>query len=236
MTTAVATIHNVKLLFRRGDLRQIGSSALFGAVVLLLCGMVLLGSNITRLRDSYAWVQRSNAILLQLAEVDSKLVGVEMTVRGYALTDDPMFLKWQKDERKRTLTALSKLAVLLGNDPMHTDHVKWLRTLVGRRLALYAHLSALGPGHAKEVAAAIRDPVERSDMLNARLVLEHVRAQELTVLNERQATAAEQSVQSYKLAFGIVVLAFVLSALGFTLMFYAAPKGQVPQGRRVAAS
>ena len=234
MTTAVAALDSVKLLFRRGHLRQTGTSTLFAAVVLLLCGMMLLGANVTRMRDSYAWVQRSNAILLGLAEVDSKLVGVEMAVRGYALTDDPIFLKWQKDQRQRTLIALDKLVVLLGNNPMHDDHIKQLRMFVGRRLALYAHLSALGPGHAKDVAAAIRDPVKRADMANARLVLEQVRAQELTVLNERQATASEQSMQSYKLALEIVMLAFALSALGFSLTFYAAPEEQPPQGRRPA--
>ncbi len=204
-------------------------------MVLLLCGMVLLGSNVTRLRDSYAWVQRSNAILLQLAELDSKLVGVEMTVRGYALSDDPIFLKWQRDERGRTVVALNNLATLLGNDPMHADHVKRLRTLVGRRLALYAYLSALGPGHARDVAAAIRDPGQAFGYGQCpRLCWSIVRAQELNLLNERQAMAAAQTVQGYKLAFGIVVLAFVLSAMGFTFMFYGEPEAKAPQLRRPA--
>ena len=76
-------VEGIRILFQRGHMRQTGTSCLFGAVVLLLSGMMLLGANVSKLRDSYTRIQRSNAVLLQLDEVDAKLVGVEMTVRGY---------------------------------------------------------------------------------------------------------------------------------------------------------
>jgi CHASE3 domain sensor protein len=216
----MSTTGGLRTLFRRGHLRQTGISCLFGAVVLLLSGMMLLGANVSKLRDSYVRVQRSNAILLQLSEVDAKLVGVEMTVRGYALTDDADFLKYQKYEREHTTAAMDKLATLIGTDASRASSYRLLKSLVAKRLTLYAYLSGLGPGHATDVAVAIRDPAKRNDMVNARVLMAHLRDEEMKLLSERQAAATQQAAYSYKLALVIVVLAFALSALGFALMLY----------------
>jgi two-component system, LuxR family, sensor kinase FixL len=220
MNATAITVDRIKARLQHGHLRQAGTSCLFGAVVLLLSGMMLLGANVSKLRDSYNWIQRSNAVLLQIAEVDAKLVGVEMTVRGYALTDDPAFLRYQKYEREHVTAAMDKLAALIGADASHAASFGLLKSLVAKRLALYTYLSGLGPGHAQEVAAAIRDPAKRDDMLNARVLLVHFRDQEMRLLAERQNAAAEQAAGSYELAFVIVVLAFVLSAMGFAFMLY----------------
>jgi CHASE3 domain sensor protein len=220
MSTAVSTVQRIKVLFRRGHLRQTGTSCLFCAVVLLLSGMMLLGANVSKLRDSYAWVQRSDTVLLQLAEVESRLVGVEMTVRGYALTDDPAFLGYQKPERERLLIAMDKLAALLGGDASRAALFMQLQDKTEKRLVLYAYLSALGPGHAQDVAAAIRDPAKRNDMNMAHDLIRLLRVKELKLLAARQDATAQQAAHSYNLAFGIVVLAFALSALGFALMLY----------------
>ena len=214
------TTEGLKTLFQRGHLRQTGSSCLFGAVVLLLSGMTLLGANVSKLRDSYTRVQHSNAVLLQLGEVDAKLVGVEMTVRGYALTDDPAFLKYQKSEREHTTAAMDKLATLIGTDAARASSYRLLKSLVAKRLALYAYLSGLGPGHAHDVAVAISDPAKRNDMYNARILMARLRDDEMKLLAERQDAATQQAAYSYKLALMIVVLAFVLSAVGFAFTFY----------------
>jgi len=226
MQATSATFQGVRSLFERGHLREMGTPTLFVAVVLLLSGMALLGANVSELRESYAWVERSNNTLLQLAAVDSKLVGVEMTVRGYALTDDPVFLAYQQHERTFTTMALDKLSALLADQPAEAGRLAKLHTLVAKRLALFAQLSALGPGHAKDVAAAITDPQKRGDMLEARLTLEALRDDELKLLAARQDASARQAAHTYKLAFVFVVLAFLFSALGLVFTLY---------GRRHAA-
>jgi CHASE3 domain sensor protein len=220
MSTAAATVNKIKIRLQRGHLRQAGTSCLFGAVVLLLSGMMLLGANVSKLRGSYAWVQRSDTVLLQLAEVESRLVGVEMTVRGYALTDDPVFLRYQKPEHEHLLMAMDKLATLLSGDASRTALFRQLQDKTAKRLALYAYLSALGPGHAQDVAAAIRDRAKRNDMNMAHDLIRLLRDKELKLLAVRQDATAQQATRSYELAFVIVVLAFVLSALGFAFLLY----------------
>lgn len=190
------------------------------AVTLLVSGMILLGVNLKSLRTSFDWVEHSNTVLLQIADIDAKLVGVEMTVRGYALTDDPIFLRYQKYERDHVKLAMDKLATLMVDEAAQARRLENLRATIAKRLALYAHLSGLGPGHAKDVATAITDPAKRRDMLDARLSLNALRDAELQLLTEREKTAADDASRAYDLAVGIVTIAFLLGGLGFTLSTY----------------
>ena len=215
-----STFESLKTLFQRGYLRQIGTPVLFAAVVLLLSGVLLLSANVAALRKSSAFVDRTNRTLLQIAEVDALLVGVEMTVRGYALTDDPAFLEYQNDERARLKIAMDKLAPLIAGEASQTSGFSRLQVVVAKRLALYTYLSGLGPGHAKDVAAAITDKAKRRGMIEARATLNAMRDRQLQFLAERQATASLQAARTYELAIGIVVLAFVFSALGFAFALY----------------
>jgi CHASE3 domain sensor protein len=207
-------IEGVKTLLQRGYLRQTGTPMLFAAIVLLLSGIVLLGANVSVLGANSTLVQRTDDALIQISEVDAKLVGVEMAVRGYALTDDPSFLNYQQYERNHVTAAMDRLATLIAGEASQTSRFALLRVLVAKRLTLYTYLTDLGSGHAKEVADAITDPLKRHDMLSARLTLNALRDRELKLLAERQAVSAHQATRTYTLAIGIVVLAFVFAVLG----------------------
>ena len=199
----------------RGYLRQIGTPTLIGSVVLLICALLLLGANVSALRDSFVWVQRTDDVLVQLSEVETRLVGNELTVRGFALTDDPVFLTYQKSEQDQMAAAMGKLTTLIAEEPSQASRFTVLRGLVDKRLTHFTYLTSLGPGHAQEVAVAIRDPDKRAVMRAARAQVITMRAEELKLLANRQAAVAEQSTRAYELAIGIVILAFVFGALGF---------------------
>ena len=196
-------------------MRQIGTPTLIGSVVLLISALLLLGANVSALRNSFAWVQRTDDVLVQLAAVETRLVGNELTVRGYALTDDPVFLTYQKNEQEQMATAMGKLSTLIAEEPSQKNRFTALRALVGKRMAHFADLTRLGPGHAQDVAVAIRDPNKRAVMRAARTQVIAMRNEELKLLANRQAAVAEQSTRAYELAIGIVVLAFVFAVLGF---------------------
>jgi two-component system sensor kinase FixL len=195
-------------------LRQIGTPTLIGSVVLLISALLLLGANVSALRNSFAWVQRTDDVLVQLSEVELRLVGNELTVRGYALTDDPVFLTYQKSEQEQMESAMRKLTTLIAEEPSQKSRFATLRSLVDKRMAHFAHLTSLGPGHAQEVAVAIRDPQKRTVMRAARAQVATMRNEELKLLANRQAAVAEQSTRAYQLAIGIVLLAFVFGGLG----------------------
>ena len=220
MPTSATSIRGLKALFFRGQLRQVGGQILIVAVMLLLAAVLLLGVNVTKLQESFGWVQETNDELVQIAEVDKRLVGNELTVRGYALTDDPIFLTYHRDEERQMNAAMAKLGKLLADDPELTQDFAQLRNLVGQRLDAFTHLVNLGPGHARDVAAAIRDPQYRAVMRATRAKVELLRSMELKQLAVQQATAAQQVKSTYRLAIGIVVLAFLFGALGLAFAQY----------------
>jgi CHASE3 domain sensor protein len=201
-------------LVRQGYLRQIGTPTLIGSVVLLICALLLLGANVSALRNSFTWVQRTDDVLVQLSEVETRLVANELTVRGFALTDDPVFLTYQKSEQDQMAAAMVKLTTLIAEEPSQASRFAVLRGLVDKRLTHFAYLTSLGPSHAQDVAVAIRDPQKRAVMRAARAQVITMRNEELKLLANRQAAVAQQSTRAYQLAIGIVLLAFVFGGLG----------------------
>jgi CHASE3 domain sensor protein len=212
--------HGLHILVRRGHLRQVGTQMLAVAAALLLSAVLLLGVNVSALYKSFAWVQRTNDTLVQISEIEMRLIGNELTVRGYALTDDPVFLTYQKSEQLQMTTAMRKLAALVAEEDSQIGRFAKLRNSVDQRMSLFAYLTGLGPGHAQDVKAAILDHEKRVVMRDTRALLADMRAQELKLLVQRQAETAHKATRTYGLAIGIVILAFVFSALGLAFMLY----------------
>src|SRR5271166_2569590 len=61
------------------------------AVSLVVVSALALNLSLGRLRDSVAWVQHTDDVLLEVASIDGDLVGAESTERGYLLTGDEAF-------------------------------------------------------------------------------------------------------------------------------------------------
>ena len=196
-------------------MRQIGTPTLIGSVVLLICALLLLGANVSALRNSFAWVQRTDDTLLRMSDVEVHVVNDDLAMRGYTLNGDPSFVTYQKMEQQKAEDAMKRLAALLSGEASQAKRFAEVRRLTEQRLALFANLMDLGPGHQQEVGAAVLGPENRTVMRAARAEMAVLRAEELKLLANRQAAVAEQSTRAYELAIGIVILAFVFGALGF---------------------
>ena len=77
-------------------LREMGVPILFGAAVLLVSATLLLSANISALRGNLSRIALSQNVLTQIADIESGMLGNELTVRGYALTGHPSFLGLEK--------------------------------------------------------------------------------------------------------------------------------------------
>ena len=214
MRTTGWTMRSLALLLERGGVRRLGMPALVIAVAMLVAAVLLLGVNVSALRGSFEWVQKSDDILLEISEVENAVIGHELTVRGYALSNDPVFLRYEDSERGHIARAMHRLAALASGDPQQTRLESDLQRSIARHTAVFSQLTALGPGHAADVARAIRDPAKRSVMAAARDGIEAFRTAELAILAQRQARAARQASRTYGLAVGIVMAAFLLGGLG----------------------
>ena len=205
----------------RAGLRELGLPMLITAVVLFAAAMAMLGANVSAVRESYSRVQRSNSVLLELAAINTLVMGIDMTVRGYALTDNPDFLVYEADNRRRLGYAIDNLASFASADPGQSARIARLRPLVAQHEALFAQLSSLGPGHAKEVATAIADPAKRKMRYAVQNALTAIHNDEVKLLATRQQTAERQVSYTFDLAVGIIAFAFMAGTVGFALTLHS---------------
>jgi CHASE3 domain sensor protein len=205
----------------RAGLRELGLPMLITAVVLFVAAMAMLGANVSAVRESYSRVQRSNSVLLELAAINTLVMGIDMTVRGYALTDNPDFLVYEADNRRRLGYAIDNLASFASADPGQSARIARLRPLIAQHEALFAQLSSLGPGHAKEVATAIADPAKRKMRYAVQNALTAIHNDEVKLLATRQQTAERQVSYTFDLAVGIIAFAFMAGTVGFALTLHS---------------
>ena len=226
MTASSSSAHRLKALFQAGQLHHLGVQMVGAAGVLLLSSVILLGMNVTELQRSFAWVQDSDSELIDISGVEKHLISTELTVRGYALTGDPTFLRYNAFARRGLRATLGRLDRSLADDPPAMKRqLARVRVLVERRLRAFSRLLALGPAHADTVAVVIRDSGYRDLMRQTRAAIYALRDAELRELAGRQAVAARRVDQSYRTAVGMIVLAFAAGIPGLAFMRFGRAPG-----------
>lgn len=216
MPESSALLGTLRPLLKKGWLRPVGKQVMIVSAVLLLAAILLLGVNYDHLSRSYQLDEETDAAMATIDRTESKLVGVEMSLRGYALTHQPEFLRWRQRERHDLEDQLDQLAAALINEPAQKSIFAETRSLIMKRIALYDYLAT--PEHAGEVAHVITDPVLREDMRQARTKLTEMRRIQRTLKQERQKAMVAEARDTVALTGGIVVLAFLSVVLGIIMV------------------
>ena len=213
----------------RMELREFGVSALVAAVVLFVAAMAMLNQNVAQLRRSFTWVEQVYAVQKRFDAVNSRIVGVEMTVRGYALTGDPAFLLRHRKAHSNLVVLMRNLRDLAATETALQADFAELEKAVALHEALYDSLIGQGPQHQAVVAEAIANPAKRR--FNERVVQALVRmeATEQRLWAERHAAAERDAQWTYAIALGIAGLAFLAGSLGFALTLFGRPRSRPPE-------
>jgi CHASE3 domain sensor protein len=199
---------------KRAHLRDMGLPSLFGAVVLLVSATLMLGANISALHSSLKWMEHSQQVLTRISELETGVLGAELTVRGYALTGDASFIRYQQTGRRRFQTVRADLERLMVWEPQRAAEFRRTMQDLTRHTQILDGLAGLGPGKSQVVARAIVDPAVRANVRSTRNGLAGLRAKELRDLAVRQREMTSQIFRAFFLAMGIIVAAFILAALG----------------------
>ncbi|MDR3528091.1 MAG: CHASE3 domain-containing protein [Rhizomicrobium sp.] len=221
---------------RHNHLRELGLPTLFGAVVLLGSATLLLFANVSALRGSLHSMEHSQRVLLRLADLEAAILSNEMTVRGYALTGDARFIRFQKQELAKCEAARTELLRLSTEEPLRAADYRTVMQDVSVNIATFAKLNGDGPDKAQIVARAIVDPATRATMQKARAGLTALRTQEIRDLGERQRLMADQITRAFLLAAGIILAAFVLGGIGVWAAQLQSPFTRSVRGARKAPS
>lgn len=201
-----------------------GLPILFGAVVLLVSAALLLGANIAALRGNLAWMDHSQQVLNQIADLETGVLGEEMIVRGYALTGDGSFLWMQKSGERRRNIARATLIRLMAAEPQRAEEFRQVLQDITRHTEIFGKLSGIGPDRAQIVARAIVNSDVRSNMRRTRDGLAALRAAEMRDFATRQRDITNQLARAFFLAVGIIVTAFLLGGIGVWAAQIKAPR------------
>jgi two-component system sensor kinase FixL len=179
---------------------------------LLVAAAIALTVNITRLRDSFAWVEHTNEVLRQIADIERALLTAESGERGYLLTGQNSYLESHNRAQAEMPGLLAALQKLISDNPAQTQRLTQLRPNVEARLADFKQAAELGPSRLNEALAILTTARSRQLTPQIEQGLEQLRQAETGLLEQRQADADRVTV----------LITFFASALGLLGLLSAA--------------
>jgi C4-dicarboxylate-specific signal transduction histidine kinase len=208
-----------------------GAGLLAVAAVLLTLGAVLLTYNQNRLSEAFRWVDHTEQVLRQAANLDIALVDVESSSRAYILTANADYLSAYHDGRTAIADHLGQLDRLIGDNPEQRARLSEIRSLQQQRLDRIEKAIAADP--AIRATLFSPDQVEAGQALrrSLRARLEQFRADEITLLADRQQTADRNAALSSGLAILTAVLGVAVAALGVFMLRRERSRSQIRELR-----
>lgn len=204
----------------RGLLRELGIPSLLVALVLFVSAMTLLGTNVSEMRAAYGRVQQSNEAILQAAMVNTDILRVEMIVRGYALSGDPVYLRWQEEAERNLRARVAGFGPLFSATADERADVAALRGLIEEHIAYFDRLARQVPVDRQRVITEIVDYGKQAKRRPIEDLLVDMRADLAQRLAGQQEDAEARVIGAYRYAIGISAVALLFGALGFALLIH----------------
>ncbi|HWA72682.1 MAG TPA: response regulator [Polyangiaceae bacterium] len=180
--------------------------AIAAPMVLLVAVGAILGLQISRMRESAAWVDHTDTVLLKLEQLERLMSSQEAALRGYQLNHDPTFAEDYDAATPSTLA--DELQHLVSDNPEQLSRLSLVRQQSARWQALAAKVFA-GPAGVDSALVNERRRIAQS----AHETLEQMRGAEHSLRRQR-AIALENATDITKWAFVSLILLTAL-ALGF---------------------
>jgi two-component system sensor kinase FixL len=190
------------------------SAILAVALLMLVVGALALGINLTRLRDSFGWVEHTNLVLRSVSAIEKGILEAQSAERGYLLTGERSYL----DSYSRSTADIHRSLAVLGPDisdnPSQLRRLNDLRTTIEATLAEFKRIVDLGPTRLSEVLATLR--TDRSHQLTVQTEekLARFRQAELVLLEERQRRADDNGTLTTLIAAATAALAVLCAIMG----------------------
>jgi signal transduction histidine kinase/CHASE3 domain sensor protein len=167
-----------------------------------------------KIRDldkSSEYVIQTHEVNLQLEQIISYLKDAETGERGFLITRDSSFLKPYLQSYKPINKTLADLKFLLRDNPKQLQNLDLLFSLVTHRLNVIAEVLQQDARNAVR-QETIKD-IERGKTLmdNIRILVDEMRAEEKTLLTQRQATLKENVLYAPLASF--ILFLFTISIL-----------------------
>jgi two-component system, LuxR family, sensor kinase FixL len=206
-----------------------GRVSAFVAITLALFvgAAVALNLNLSRLRDSFAWVEHTNEVLRDISACERALLEAESGERGYLLTGDSSYLDSYNRSQAQIARIPDLLRQLVSDNPDQTRRLDDLNQSINARLEEFQHAIEAGPGRLNDALAILT--TARSTRLTPQIEDEiaQFRQVELSLLDERQQNADRAAVMATFFAGATGILALLSAAVGAHLVQRQRDLGQL---------
>jgi len=194
------------------------SGALAIAVALFVVAAIALAVNLSWQRESFVWVEHTNAVLRDTSALEKAILEAESGERGYLLTGESTYLDSYNRAQAEIPKLLAALRGAVSDNPSQVQRLDELRPSIDARLDEFKQVIELGPTRLNEALAILRTAQFRrlTSLIEERLG--RFRQAELALLGERQQLAGRDTVATTLTAAVMAVLAMLSAALGAFLL------------------
>jgi two-component system, LuxR family, sensor kinase FixL len=183
------------------------------AVLLTIASIGAVYFNLGRMRESFAWVQHTDEVLLQASEMDGDVVEAESAERGYLLTGDDNFRNTFIGLREILPQHRIQLLNLVSDNPQQQEVLTRVQPLLETRLKQLDEAVHLGPAQIDAALLIVKQAKFQRLTEQIRENLVEFRRTEVNLLAERQRQAHLAIVRSISFAIATLVLALACAAL-----------------------
>jgi two-component system, LuxR family, sensor kinase FixL len=188
------------------------------ALLLSLALAVVLSFNLTRMRESFGWVQHTNAVLRQLAAAEKQLLEAESSERGYLLAGERIYLENYHRAQVAIPGLLSSLGELTSDNAAQTVRIDQLRTNINARLDEFRRAIEFGPTRLADALAILTTAQFRQLTPEIERDIAEIRRAELTLLEDRQRTADASVTTTTIITATLSILLVLGAAIGAFLL------------------
>lgn len=195
----------------------LAAGALIVALSLFLASIFFLSLTLAHLRESFAWVEHTDQVLLEIAAIEADLIDAESAERGYLLTGESGYLEPYERARAGLDREVDALAALVADNPVQSERVRELRPVIDGRLAEFKQVIDLGPSRLEDAVRVIRTARNQPLTRAARERLELLREAEIRLLGERQERVHDAATLSVVATGGAALVSLASAGMGLFL-------------------
>jgi CHASE3 domain sensor protein len=182
------------------------------ALALFVGAAVAVNLNLSRLKETFAWVEHTNEVLRNISASERALLEAESGERGYLLTGERSYLDGYNRSQVQIPKLLDLLTQLVSDNPDQTQRLDDLRRSINARLEEFRQAIEAGPGQLNDALAILTTARSRQLTPQIEDKFAEFRRTELSLLEERQQNADHSAVPATFFAGATGILALLSAA------------------------
>ncbi|MGV7210062.1 methyl-accepting chemotaxis protein [Oxalobacteraceae bacterium A2-2] len=197
-----------------------------GAIVaILLILLVLAYTNFSKLSDANGWDRHTLEVLLETNKIETSLLQVQSSTRGFVFTGDETLTKPIAEEEQAAFAYLEHLRSLTRDNPGQQERLQRLDPLIRQWLANVIHPELAKRRALNRQPGSPQQAATPADILNSsrtmgqiRVLLDQISAEEQRLLAVRSKTSTElQQAMNLMLIVGGCLAVLAASVIGYTM-------------------